>query len=36
MAGTYKVPAIVAALKGELFNVLFTDEVSARQIVETA
>ena len=29
--GSYKVPAIVAALKGRLFNVWITDEAAARQ-----
>lgn len=35
MVGAYKVPAIVAALKGKLFNVLVTDEASAREIIAT-
>jgi DNA-binding transcriptional regulator LsrR (DeoR family) len=33
MAGTYKVPAIVAALKGKLFNVWITDEEAARKVL---
>jgi len=33
IAGTYKVRAIQAALKNQLFNVLITDEQSAKQLV---
>jgi DNA-binding transcriptional regulator LsrR (DeoR family) len=33
IAGTYKVSGIVAALKGKLFNVWFTDEDAARRVL---
>ena len=33
-AGTYKLEAVRAALKGKLFNVLITDEHSARGLLE--
>lgn len=33
-AGPYKLSALRAALKGKLFNILVTDETTARQIVE--
>jgi DNA-binding transcriptional regulator LsrR (DeoR family) len=33
IAGTHKVPAILAALKGKLFNVLITDQISAQEII---
>ncbi len=33
IAGTYKVPAILAAIKGKLFNVWITDEETARNIL---
>ena len=35
VAGIYKVPAILAALKGKLFNVWITDEETARTILTT-
>jgi DNA-binding transcriptional regulator LsrR (DeoR family) len=34
MAGPFKIPAIHAALKGQLFNVWFTDEDTARNVLE--
>jgi DNA-binding transcriptional regulator LsrR (DeoR family) len=34
VAGTYKAPAILAALKGELFNVWITDDDTARKILD--
>jgi DNA-binding transcriptional regulator LsrR (DeoR family) len=32
MAGPFKIPALMAGLRGKLFNVLITDEDSARQL----
>jgi DNA-binding transcriptional regulator LsrR (DeoR family) len=34
IAGAYKEPALYAALKAKLFNVLFTNEAAARKILE--
>ncbi len=34
MAGPFKIPALMAALRGQLFSVLITDEDSARQLAE--
>jgi deoxyribonucleoside regulator len=34
-AGRYKLPALQAALKGQLFNVLITDELAARELLNT-
>ena len=34
-AGKYKLPALKAALKGRLFNVLITDEEAARELIDS-
>lgn len=34
-AGKYKLPALSAALKGRLFNVLITDEVAAKKLLDS-
>jgi DNA-binding transcriptional regulator LsrR (DeoR family) len=33
--GKYKLPSLKAALKGKLFNVLITDEMAARELLNS-
>jgi DNA-binding transcriptional regulator LsrR (DeoR family) len=34
IGGLFKTPAIMAALRGKLFNVWFTDEDTARKVLD--